>query len=98
MPAFATPTGPRRADELAASAPQRGWQRLSCGPGSKGHRLYDWLLVDPGADQHLLLVHRSISKPTELAYYICRSRTPVPLAELMHKIRSAWSKNGSTAS
>ena len=26
---FATPTGPRRADELAACAPQRGWQWLS---------------------------------------------------------------------
>jgi hypothetical protein len=56
---FATPTGPRRADELAASAPKRGWQRLSCGNGSKGRRLYDWLLLDPGADQHPLLVRRS---------------------------------------
>jgi SRSO17 transposase len=72
---FSTPTGPRRADELAASAPTRGWQRLSCGDGSKGQCLYDWLLIDPGADQHPLLVRRSISKPTELAYYICRART-----------------------
>jgi SRSO17 transposase len=87
---FATPTGLRRADELAASAPQRGWQRLSCGQGSKGHRLYDWLLVDPGADAHLLLVRRSISKPTELAYYICRSSTPVPLAELVRVAGSRW--------
>jgi SRSO17 transposase len=34
--AFATPTGPTRADKLAASAPKRAWQRLSCGAGSKG--------------------------------------------------------------
>jgi SRSO17 transposase len=87
---FTTPTGPRRADELAASAPARGWQRLSAGEGSKGHRLYDWLLVDPGADQHLLLVRRSISKPSELAYYLCRSRTPVPLAELVRVAGSRW--------
>jgi SRSO17 transposase len=73
---FTTPTGPRRADELTASAPKRGWQRLSAGEGSKGHRLYDWLLIDPGADQHLLLVRRSISKPSELVYYLCRSSTP----------------------
>jgi SRSO17 transposase len=33
---FATPTGPVRADDLAASAPKRGWQRLSCGAGTKG--------------------------------------------------------------
>jgi SRSO17 transposase len=87
---FATPTGPRRADELAACAPKRGWQRLSAGQGSKGHRLYDWLLIDPGADEHLLLVRRSISKPSELAYYLCRSRTPVPLAELVRVAGSRW--------
>ena len=87
---FSTPTGPRRADELAASAPKRGWQRLSAGEGSKGQRLYDWLLIDPGADQHLLLVRRSISKPTELAYYICPAPTPVPLAELVRVAGSRW--------
>jgi SRSO17 transposase len=87
---FPTPTGPRRADELAASAPKRGWQRLSCGKGSKGHRLYDWLLIDPGADNHLLLVRRSISKPSELAYYICRSSVPVPLAELVRVAGFRW--------
>jgi SRSO17 transposase len=88
---FATPTGPVRADELAASAPKRGWQRLSCGEGSTGHRLYDWLLVDPGGrGGHLLLVRRSISKPSELAYYICRSSQPVPLAELVRVAGSRW--------
>jgi SRSO17 transposase len=87
---FTTPTGPRRADELAASAPKRGWQRLSAGQGSKGHRLYDWLLIDPGTDQHLLLVRRSITKPSELAYYVCRSSTPVPLAELVRVAGSRW--------
>ena len=87
---FATPTGPQRADELAAAAPKRGWQRLSAGEGSKGHRLYDWLLIDPGADQHLLLVRRSISKPSELAYYLCHSNTPAPLAELVRIAGSRW--------
>ena len=87
---FTTPTGPRRADELAASAPKRGWQRLSAGQGSKGHRLYDWLLIDPGTDQHLLLVRRSITKPSELAYYVCRCSTPVPLAELVRVAGSRW--------
>jgi SRSO17 transposase len=89
---FATPTGPRRADELAAWAPKRGWQRLSAGQGSKGHRLYDWLLIDPGADeQHLLLVRRSISKPDQLASYVCHSSTPMPLAELVRVAGSRWS-------
>lgn len=87
---FSTATGPRQADELVAAAPKRGWQRLSCGEGSKGHRLYDWLFIDPGADTHHLLVRRSISKPSELAYYICHSSNPVPLSELVRVAGSRW--------
>ncbi len=87
---FTTPKGPARADELARSAPRKGWQRLSAGQGSKGRRLYDWLLLDPGADDHLLVVRRSISKPDELAYYICHTRRPVPLAELVRVAGSRW--------
>ena len=87
---FSTPTGRMRADELAALAPQRGWQRLSAGQGSKGQRLYDWLLIDPGNDAHHLLVRRSISKPDELAYYIVHSSTPVPLVELVRVAGSRW--------
>ncbi|MGH3973029.1 MAG: IS701 family transposase [Pseudonocardiaceae bacterium] len=87
---FSTPTGRLRADELAALTPKRGWQRLSAGAGSKGHRLYDWLLIDPGADDHQLLVRRSISKPTELAYYIVHSSNPVPLTELVRVTGSRW--------
>jgi SRSO17 transposase len=86
---FATPTGPTRADELAASAPKRGWQRLSCGAGSKGQRLYDWLLIDPGAQSHPLLVRRSITSG-ELAYYIIGTRHPVSLAELVRVAGGRW--------
>lgn len=87
---FSTPTGRMRADELAALAPQRGWQRLSAGAGSKGDRLYDWLLIDPGTETHQLLVRRSISKPSELAYYIVHSPTPASLAELVRVAGSRW--------
>lgn len=87
---FSNPTGRARADKLAALAPQRGWQRLSAGTGSKGQRLYDWLLIDPGNDAHQLLIRRSISKPSELAYYIIHTSTPVPLAELVRVAGSRW--------
>jgi SRSO17 transposase len=86
---FATPTGPARADDLARSAPKRGWQRLSCGAGSKGARLYDWLLIDPGVDSHPLLVRRSIGSG-ELAYYIVHTRRPVPVAELVRVVGTRW--------
>jgi hypothetical protein len=59
-------------------------------PGQQGAPALNWLLVDPGANQDLLLVRRSISKPSELAYYVCRSRTPVPLAELVRVAGSRW--------
>lgn len=87
---FSTPSGRVRADELAAMAPTRGWQRLSAGAGNKGHRLYDWLLIDPGADHHQLLVRRSLSNPTELAYHICHTTNPAPLAELVRVAGSRW--------
>jgi SRSO17 transposase len=87
---FTTPRGPVRADELAAGAPRKGWQRLSAGPGGKGQRLYDWLLLDPGADTHRMLVRRSIGKPAELAYYVCHTRHPVPLAELVRVAGTRW--------
>jgi SRSO17 transposase len=87
--AFATPTRPMRADELAAAAPKRGWQRLSCGAGGKGHRLYDWLLIDPGSGEHTLMVRRSISSG-ELAYYIVHTTSPQPLVELVRVAGSRW--------
>jgi hypothetical protein len=50
---------------------------------ASAHCLYGLAALDPGADEHLLLVRRSISKPTELAYYLCHTAHPVPLAELV---------------
>ncbi|MGH3799367.1 MAG: IS701 family transposase, partial [Pseudonocardiaceae bacterium] len=87
---FSIPTGPLRADGLAALAPKRGWQRLSAGQGSKGARLSDWLLIDPGNDAHQLLVRRSISTPDELACYIVHRNTAVPLVELVRVAGSRW--------
>jgi SRSO17 transposase len=87
---FSTPTGRARADKLAALTPKRGGQRLSAGAGSKGERLDDWLLSDPGADDHPLLIRRSISTPDELAYYIVHRNTAAPLAEPVRIAGSRW--------
>ena len=37
-----TEAGPIRVDQLATLVPTDGWQSYSCGPGSKGHRDYQW--------------------------------------------------------
>jgi SRSO17 transposase len=77
-----TTAGSARADYLAANAPVLGWKRRSCGDGVKGPRLYDWAvasLPDTGTAEHgfarWLLIRRSITRPTELAYYLCYGPT-----------------------
>jgi hypothetical protein len=41
-------TGARkfRADPLAKKVPKRARQKLSAGAGAKGHRFYDWAVID----------------------------------------------------
>ena len=77
-----------RADQLAAKVPARGWQRHSCGPGSKGERLYDWALADADDRQHLL-IRRSLASG-ELAYYLCWSPRAVSLASLARVAGTRW--------
>jgi hypothetical protein len=43
-----------------------------------------------GQTLHRVFEPHTISKPTELAYDICRARTPVPLAELVRVAGSRW--------
>jgi SRSO17 transposase len=41
-----TGAGKFRADALAKKVPKRAWQKLSAGAGAKGHRFYDWAVID----------------------------------------------------
>jgi hypothetical protein len=43
--------------------------RRSCGNGSKGRRLYDWVWIATASPRHQLMICRSISTG-ELAYYL----------------------------
>lgn len=69
--AIATQTGRCRADHLAKRVPARGWERRSCGAGSKGPRLYDWAMMATTSPRHVLVIRRSISTPSELAFFYC---------------------------
>jgi len=59
---------------LADGVSDAAWTRLSAGEGSQGPRWYDWACLSlpytaqPGM-AHWLLVRRSVSDPTERAYY-----------------------------
>jgi SRSO17 transposase len=88
----ATPAGPFRADAIAARLPPQAWQRLSAGPGAKGHRWYDWawIAIEPGRSGHHWLLIRRHRRTRELAYYRCYSPRHVPLAAFVHVAGRRW--------
>ncbi|MFI6037922.1 IS701 family transposase [Streptomyces sp. NPDC051315] len=80
------------ADMLARKVPKRAWQKLSAGAGAKGHRFYDWAVIDltdprPGSRQLLIRRNRSTG---ERAYYRCYSPAAVPLTTLVRVAGSRW--------
>jgi SRSO17 transposase len=85
----------RRADALVAELPARAWRRLSVGAGAHGPREYDWARVPvriawrPGRG-HWLLARRSISDPTEIAYYVCYGPRRSGLVDLAWIAGSRW--------
>ena len=84
-----------RADRLASGVGQSAWVRCSAGNGAKGPRVYDWAAVairplrEPGQG-HWLLARRSITKPGELAYYVCFGPAGTGLEELVRVAGSRW--------
>jgi SRSO17 transposase len=85
-----TPAGRRRADTLAGRLPKRAWQRLSCGDGAKGRRYYDWALVATSRPEISMLIRRNISRPSELAFYLCHTPRPASLPTLVKVAGARW--------
>ena len=83
------------AANLAAEVPEEAWERLSAGEGAKGPRVYDWARVpirplrEPGWD-YWLLVRRSLTDPTDRAYYVCFCPTGTSLAALVRVAGTRW--------
>jgi SRSO17 transposase len=78
-----------------SSLPQQAWQRLSCGAGAKGQRWYDWVYVtwpNPDDDQFRRgwLVRRSISDPTDLAYYFTNSPNGTSFQKIVEVAGRRW--------
>jgi len=85
-----TPAGRRHADALAVALPKRAWQRISCGNGAKGRRWYDWALVATSRPEISLLIRRNTARPSELAFYLCHTPRPAPLAQLVKVAGARW--------
>jgi len=84
-----------RADSLVAEFSAASWQRLSVGAGAHGPREYDWAYrqIDgswPRGRGHWLLARRSISTPTEIAYYLCYGPATAGLVDLAWTAGSRW--------
>ncbi len=63
-----------RAEDLVATIPADGWQRIAVGAGSKGPRVFDWAcgrlpFRAEGGFAQWVLIRRSVSRPRELAFY-----------------------------
>ena len=85
---------PERQCAIVSSWPGRVWQRLSIADGEKGPRTYDWgcqHIVEPSASMPgpdgWLLARRSISDPTEIAYYLSNA----PGGTTLHTMTSVGS-------
>ena len=84
-----------RADALIAALPARSWRRLSVGAGAHGPRIYDWARIPirlwwrPGRG-HWLLARRSITNPTEIAYYVCYGPRRATLVDLAWTAGTRW--------
>ena len=84
-----------RVDAHVQEIPERKWKQLSCGSGSKGERLYEWVFIPFGtATEHGqrkgLLVRRSLKDPEERAYYFTHAKKGTRLAALVHVAGSRW--------
>lgn len=81
--------------EDLAELPAHRWRRISCGAGAHGQRLYDWarVAVRPVWENgfgHWVLARRSISDPTDIAYYVCYAPAKTTLTELAHIAGRRW--------
>jgi SRSO17 transposase len=83
---------------VIASRPAKDWQRLTVSQGEKGPITYDWTRVRvvesraglPGSESWLL-ARRSITDPTDIAYYLSNAPTSTSLSEKAYVASARWS-------
>lgn len=85
----------RTVAQAAAGLTDADWQRQSAGDGTKGPRWYDWAwLPIAGVRQddwgHWLLVRRSLSDPTELAFFLVGGPASVTLEQAVRVAGMRW--------
>ena len=84
-----------RVETTIAALPDENWQQVSVGEGSKGPRVYDWAAIrlpfdSPGEWAQGVLARRSLSDPTEIAYYRVFAPERATVGELARVAGRRW--------
>ena len=84
-----------RVAALVEPIPAATWHRIDVGAGSKGLRRYDWACarlpyVTADGWAHWLLLRRSLSDPTEVAYYRAFGPAATTVTELARVAGTRW--------
>ena len=77
---------------VAAMVPEAAWETRSCGRGCKGHRDYAWAWAATASPRHWVLIRRSLSDASDLAFYYCHAPEgrPVTLQALIRVAGKRW--------
>ncbi|MFJ3220282.1 IS701 family transposase [Kitasatospora sp. NPDC086801] len=91
-----------RIDWLFSQAPAESWERISCGAGAKGPRIYDWAAIrlpavaefdDQGevqVRQRWALARRSLSRPDGIAHHLAYSQLETTVEQLVRIAGMRW--------
>ncbi len=82
-------------EHLVGHLPAAAWVRLSAGEGSQGPRWYDWACLrlpyaTAAGRGQWLLARRSVSDPSELAYYRVYGPANTPVGEMVRVAGRRW--------
>jgi len=58
---------------VARLVPAAAWETRSCEPGCKGRRGYAWAWAATASPRHWVLIRRSLSDPSDLAFFYCHA-------------------------
>ena len=80
---------------ILKSLPTAGWFEASCGDGSKGARIYEWLTLEINQPvregfRRCLLVRRSKTDPDEIRAYICYAPADTPNQKFVETAGTRW--------
>ena len=80
---------------ILKNLPEEGWVEASCGDGSKGARVYDWLIWEINAPpkegwKRWMMVRRSKTDPKDIRAYICGAPSETTHQKLIEVAGTRW--------